>query len=396
MVWMRQWDDGVEVTPDGLTDREQMLFSGWHDTGRASGAAGETGYITETELSLLDVAGRLETLPGFPQIVEREASPTSWAQMANAAIDRYLHYLLHWHSTALELADYAQSGLDSTYPFPVLGSDGASIYRQVDQRAQAIAHRLTCNSYGQLAVNPDPQLLDHPSDTPVINTPITRTATSQATLIISDINQISFTHTRNPRVHWNWGEAIVATATDAADLGELGTVFSRAPGEAPGQGLGEQTSGEQLVIDQDEVNAREGHRYAVRMNPDNSTFQITPAQPYPAQVEPADMTWITVTIDSDLAAERGLVFTAERFLPQEMSYNYGAHGVVRSGYVAEREILGELAETFIPPATFGGSGIPPGNVEFPRTIFTPIAPDPLMPAGGNIMALVQGGIGGRY
>lgn len=396
MVWMRQWDDGAEVTPAGLSGREQMLFSGWHDTDRASGAAGERGYITETELSLLDVAGRLEKLPGFPQIVEREASPTSWAQMANAAIDRYLHYILHWHSSALELADYAQSGLDATYPFPVLGSDGASLYRQVDQRAQAISHRFTCNSYGQLAVNPDPMLIDHPSDTPVVYTPITRAATSQLSLVIGGISQLQFTHTRSPRVHWNWGAAIVATATDAADLNELGTVFCLAPGQAPGQGLGEATSGEQLVTDKDELNAREGHRYLARMNADNGAFQITPALPYPGQIEPADMTWITVTIDSDLAAERGLVFTSERFLPQEVSYNYGRHGVVRSVIVAEREILGELAATYIPPAFFGGSGIPPGQGDFPRSVFTPASPDPLMPPGINNMAVFQQGLGGRY
>ena len=386
MVWQHVYQNGVKITPPGLTNREQMVFIGWHDTDSADGEARSTGYITSTEIECIDVAGRLAQLPGFTQLIERDAVPATWGQMAGANLDLYLHYLLHWHSTALNLADFTWSGLGSTYPFSVLGSDGGSLYDQVDKRAQAIACRFTCNSYGQLQVKRDPQLVDSGS----------RTATSQATLTGASLRRVSFTHNRTPRVHWNWGDAIVAGTTDADAVTNIGTVFCRAPGRAPGQGVGEVNSGEQLVVDQDELNSREGHRYAVRLNAFEGAFKFDLANPLPARIEPADMTWITATIDSSIAAERGLVYTATRFLPQEVRFAYDSqHGVQRMSVTAEKEVVGQAAKTYRPPGSnsYAGTTIPTNA--YPTTDFTPHAGQfPGWNGAANTIALFGQGANG--
>lgn len=335
----------------GVDPRAHMRFIGWHQTDDATIAASRSATLRDVRLNLVDVAGRLATLPGFPQVVERNDTPTTWMEMATPNLDKYLHYLLHWHSTALDLADWTWTGTGATYAFAALQSDGQSLWAQLEQRARAYTpdRHITCNKLGQLAIYPDP----------IVAESAYRTALQvQATLDASDWSDIRYTHQRPPRVHWLWGEAIVADATPAVDAdGEyvIDTVFCVAPGLAPGQGEMEETAGERLAVDQAALNSVMGHAYA-RKNAPQGYFNITlpestNASPPWRFIEPAKLDWVQLTIEAAYAAQRGLSFTAARGLVREMTirYDYTRTGLIRTTELTwERETSGAPAVTYVP------------------------------------------------
>lgn len=329
MLWKDQ--------PASPTDRSHMLFIGWHYEDRQQAEAMPTGIVRDVELTCIDVARKLDTLPGFPQIIERKDNPTNWQEMFNPNLDLYLHHLLHWHSTALEVADFTWTGTGDQFRFVVLGSDGQSLYDQVDQRARAFVtdRRFVCNRLGQLSIKADPMLL------------IIRDNTAQASLQPKDLSSYSFTKQPNPRVHWLRGEAIKA---DTAPQ-DIKTFFCIAPGDAPGQGEGEQDSGEQLARGQEDLNWQTGHRYA-RLNAPETEWTFKLAGDNDFGIDPALMQWVNISLPADIAAQRGLSFTEARFLPLELNITYNTErtGITREiELIAEREVVGTMATTVIMP-----------------------------------------------
>jgi hypothetical protein len=340
--------DGEPVTNG---DRTHMLFIGWHQEDPADLNATKTGYLRDTRMRCVDVAGRLQVLPAFPQSIETAAVPDKWTEMVAPNMDKYLHYLLYWHSTALELADWSWSGTEGYYPFVVLGSDGDSLFGQVNRRAQALVpdHLLTCDTIGRLRTLPDP-MLQATGD---------RTATVQVTLDEGDWSTIRYTHQRPPRVHWLRSNAILASTAEPIEA-----LFSIAPGNGPSQGESAQTEGEHLAASQDDLNDAEGHRYA-RINAPEGKFSIGLVAGDDLDIEPADMTWVQLTIGATYAAQRGLTFTNARGLVHDISirYSYSRTGLIREVDLTwEREVTGHAAE--IDPQHISDA-LPPPDFEPP-------------------------------
>lgn len=346
----------------GVTDRKQMLFAGWIYEEENEGRATERGFVSRSRVTCYDAAQWLAVLPGFPTVVAREASPTQWEHMKEATIGRYVHRILHAYSNILTRACFEWSGLTNAgLPFPTLGSDGMSLYEQADQRAQAVGGKLTCDKHGRLALKPDAQLEDTGTRTTTVIVPIEE----------RDWRLYRYRFTRPPRVHWNWGEAIGAAAIDAADIGEVTTFFCVAPGEAPGQGLGNQTSGQQLVDSQTQLNTREGHRYATRMNNQYGYIEVT-LRGGDAGIEPALMEWVQFEVTSATAGPRGRTFSTatDRFLPIELNYDYDAEGGVRVCRVTiEKEVQGTAAVTYYPPQDYY-PGLPFPTNPYPDPVIT--------------------------
>lgn len=190
------WQD----EPSSAADRSHMKFIGWHHTDSASLQFERTGYLRDTTLECLDVAGKLDALPGLPQIITHAETPANWQEMYRPGTYLFMDYLLRWHSTALEVADYLAPDFDADYAFITLSSDAATIYQQADKIAHAIVpdHILTCNQQGQLKMRPDP----------ILQTPFLRTSTVQATLA-GHIAEMRLSHMRSPRVGWIRGSAVV-------------------------------------------------------------------------------------------------------------------------------------------------------------------------------------------
>lgn len=360
--------------PASAADRTNLLFWGWIHTDPARIDAQRTGTLKDITLQCLDVAGKLDTLPGFPLIIQRATTPASWAEMANTNIDRFLHYLLYWHSTATEVTDWTNSGTGNTYPFLILGSEGDSLFDQVNRKCQSMIpdYKFTCNTLGQLMVKVDPMLQDTGS----------RTATIQVTLTGADYSDIRYTHQRPPRVHWLRASAIIASTTVVTPA------FCVAPGEAPGQGGSEQTHGEQLAVSQTTLNATTGHRYA-RVNARQNLFNITLAQGSDLGIEPANMTWVRLTITAAIAAQRGLTLTTERGLVQEINirYSHERTGLVRTADLTwERETSGTPAVTVTPAAA---DPVDDGDTWTPPPAAAPTVPEPIPETGVEIVAAIS-------
>ncbi|MCC6454211.1 MAG: hypothetical protein IT328_04660, partial [Caldilineaceae bacterium] len=305
--------------------RLQMIFTGWHQSDKVTARSTETALLRDTTLECVDVMGRLDALPSFSQSIEvpLEGETVTWYHMPAATVDKYIHYLLQWHSTALDLADYFPSGTGSDYPFVIFQSnEGQNLYQQVNWRARSIVpdHVFTCNRLGQLQVIVDPMLQDVAD----------RTTTIQGSFLEQHWSDLEFTYTRPPRVSRLLGSALVTQSAwilvdDVKTLED--PVFSVAPGSAPSQGTREVTQGEQLAQSQAALNAVTGHRYA-RLNARHGPIRLSPASGDDQNIEPADMTWVYLYFSDDTAPQRGLSFDSSlptgalRALPLEVDITW--------------------------------------------------------------------------
>jgi hypothetical protein len=358
------WDEAL----DG-SGRYQMEFIGWHQTDPTEISAQREGVLRDTTLTCLDVAGKLDTLPGLPQILNTDAvreelydlDEMTWEFMPNPNWNKWLHYLLHWHSTALSLADWKWAPEGDTYPFIVREAQGATLYSMVDAQCQNLVpdHYLTCNSMGQMRVLPDPTIV--PEDD--------RTTYNQVDIDESIWKDIRFTYKRFKELYWLWSSA-VGTQSEPVYLPSTGlggkpkldftTYFCVAPGEAPGQGAQQRTVGNKLARSQAELNECEGNRYG-KINARHDHLRVTFATGYDYSIEPADMAWVTLKIPAQYAPQRGMRFTEARGLVHELSYrySYSAGGVaVEVEMEWEREVFPSEAVTVIPPVTTPASTNP--------------------------------------
>jgi len=340
MYWEDEYYGDTQESLYGPTGRKHMRFVGWIATEPTRIEPSESGTLPYVDLVCKDVAGWLAQLPGFSQLVQRDASPSNFDQLIGLNIDRYVWYLLYWHSTALDIAPFTWAGGGETYAVPTLGSNGASLYEQANLIAGAADCVLTCDSFGRLAMKADPNR--QPTGD--------RTSTVMQALDADDFSALDYTEQRPSTHHWLWLGGIEVDTTDADSLsgGEVVTYFCRAPGETPGQGLTFVQKSEMVVADQDDLNERAGHQYA-RLNADQSRFTLQLVHSNDGGIEPAYMQWVTLTLTSDYAAQRGLTFDTERFLPFEVSIVYDPDaGTKEVTVVMEREVTGAEAVTYIP------------------------------------------------
>ncbi len=332
MVWA-----GSASSP---TDRSNVLLIGWHDTDPATIKAQRTGLLRDVTLSIIDVAGRLDRLPAFSQVLEHHSPVRTdpkyqWTDFANPNLDLFVHYILQWQSTGLDLADFQWSGTGSTYKAFVIGIDATSLYDGANKRCQAFIpdRMLTCNRRGQLAMPVDP-MLQNTAD---------RTAIVHVALYPQDYSSIQYTNKYFPTVHWINGWADLAINTAVTPL------RCKAPGSAPGQGIEEQDCNYQIAVSQTALNDRTGHHYA-RLNKPIPELRITLAYGDDRDIEPADLTWVNLYLTSAVAAQRGLTFDNARGLVKELSirYDYQRTGYLRTvDLVWEPESVGYTASTVV-------------------------------------------------
>ena len=325
--------------PSANDSHANILFFGWHALDPVRIRSTATATLGDTTLECLDVAGRLDLLPGFPTSCRIANTPDKWEEMVTPDLDKFVHQILQWYSTALDVADFFNSGTGQTYNFSIHGTEGASLWDTVARKYKAMGpdHILTCNTLGQIKCFVDPMLQDTGD----------RTSTIQATISEADWLNLAFTHRRSPTVHWLWGQAVLSN--DDAD--DIPLAFSVAPGNTPGQGDKSIEHEGLLCPTAPILYATTGHRYA-RVNAPETTFAVSFAQGDDQAIEPADMTWVKLTITAAHAAQRGLAFSEERGLPLELRIKYaqGRTGLVRTvTMVWERETSGSAAEHWVPP-----------------------------------------------
>jgi hypothetical protein len=328
MYWEEEYFGNTQTSLAGPSGREHMRFIGYLQKERTQ----INTLNTTTEITCVDVAQRLRTVPSFPWIIANADDPVGWSEMDGLNIDRYMHFLLNWMTTALEIAPFTWSGLGSTYVAMALDSNQGSPWDQVAELAEAICHKFTCDSMGQLKIVPDPMLQ------PVAD----RTAVEIVTLTPDDYVDLQYEYNREPQVGWLDSAAVKARQDKAK------AIIVQAPGKIPGQGPEQMTVNHRLVATGAEFRAQEGHRYA-RENSRYSLFTLRLLHPGYAGIEPANMEWIRVQIN-DFEGVRGRTINA-RFLVHEVDYSYNHQtGQVECRLTLEIETTnGVLADVYIEP-----------------------------------------------
>lgn len=349
MIW--------EQEPITTVDRDHMVIIGWLDEENADIGAQRYGLKKGTSITVGDMGWWLSQLPGFPQsltddtIRNTELVPEmTWNYMIAPNMLKYLHYLLYWNTTALELCDLLIDddvlAVVDDYVFVMLGSDGSNIWDQVDRRVRAMIPDkcLTCDRKGRLLIVYDPMLQNEED----------RTDEVMADISESNWSDIQFVRRRHPRSHWLRSGAVLAGTTQP-----IGTVFAIAPGNTPGQGVAESKTNERLALSQQDLNDCEGHRYA-RENSEYTSVEIDLVQddadatsfvPW-RTIEPASKKWVTITMSAATAAQRGITWTERRALVHEVRINYSRnkYGIKRKlSLECELEVFGEAAETEVQP-----------------------------------------------
>lgn len=343
MVW-----DGP---PTDAPVRDNIVFIGWLQTDSSEARGTRTGLLRDTVLHCVDVAGRLKTLPGFSQTVTipEGASVVNWSEMVAPTMDKYMHYILHWHSTAIALADFFLSNTGDDYPFVLFSSEGENLWAQVQNEAKAIVpgHIMSCNRRGQIAVNVEP-LLQDPAD---------RIGGTLAIFDEADTESIQYDYTRVPDVCWVRGHALL-TATDYTLIDSvemLLTVECIAPGTAPGQGVSELELPEGLAQTQEALNSAIGHHYA-RINSRFGLVRVVgTGDEDPVELDPANPGWIALTVTAATATQRGLTFTLLRTRCKEINFRYDH---TRTGTVRRTEFLLEVETVGRPALTVYPEGAP--------------------------------------
>lgn len=358
------WDE-----PSGPSDRSHIKFVGWLNSEHYNVSFAKTGLVKGTSLSAIDIAGWLRQLPGFAQALYRteeldeDDNPISpWSYMPSLSMDKALFYILHWHSTALIVADFIMPDL-SDYDALRLDSGASNLFDQVNSLAMKLVpdHYLTCNTKGQLQVKRDWRL-DDLSDRPDPNVVMSE----------DDWNNLEVEYNRHPKYHVLRSGAILAATAftdedDDGDADDIPLVFSIAPGDAAsfGQGMGEQVENEGLALSQDDLNRCEGHRWAMINSRFGDFTFIDPSRQLIWSMEPAEFNRIEMTIPAAYAAYRGLPFTAFDGLIQTIAVRYQTSrtGVAISATVTiNKEESGYPAVTYIPEDTEDVGYTPPDSL----------------------------------
>lgn len=374
VVW---WEDGrVDAA-----DRTNMKFIGWEMAGSMNIKADEYHLYRGLIMECADVGGRLGTLPGFPQTIEKidpDLDPPleDWSQMTAPTLDKYIHHLLLWHSTALGLADFFPSGTGDEYSFTIFQSDGSNLYDQVDRKAHNFCpdYEFNCNSLGQLSVVPDLLLL------PVADRP----ATVQWTYLEQRWNDLRVDYQRAPKVHTTRGSALL-TATDWIIVGgekTVATAFSVAPGTTPSQGTIEVVKGEQLAVSQAALNDCTGQRHA-RANARNGKIRISVASGGDPGIDPALPAWVVLQVTVATAAQRGWAFESTRCKLHEIDLKYRSD---ERGLLVDATVVLEVETSGRPGLTeIREDALPVGVDPVPDPGFVP--PDYGLVEGQQLVAL---------
>lgn len=358
--------------PSSASDRSHMKFIGWHQSDDVSVRPGKNGLVRETILECVDVVGRLETLPAFPQAIQREDEDDvneQWALMPDATISRVLHYLIFWHSTALGVADFFLPADGNNYPSMRLDTtpSTSTLYNQIDERARTLTpdHIFVCNEQGQMSFLEDWMVVDV-GDRPTVAHILTE----------DEYGDLSMPYARAPRVHVLNSSAVIAS-TDWVMLGAVKTLplaFSKAPGEAFGQGTREEVVAEGLTQSQTQLNMVTGHRYA-RLNARFGPVRVRLLDLTDIwEFVPALMQRIQFNIAATYAAQRGLPFTTTQAMAKELNIRYQTN---KQGLAIEAEATLEL-ETSGPPAV---THVPETQGD-PADYETPPIPPPTQPPPG--------------
>lgn len=321
----------------GATATIVQRFAGWLDVESSFSQASVTHTDKGTTITAVDVAGKLAQIKALPAVFENEAAQGSWLHMVGCNPERMMHRQLAFETSALSLCDWSLTGLSGSAAYPVMAysTTGGTMYGVCDGLAKAFGRRLTCDSQGRLWLKVDPMRQDSGDRTATVQRAVTEAAWKSLKWQSRARSAVGALKAQNAVISSGYASALTGSG-----LSLFPDVYSIAPGEVAGQGVGESVGERGIVQSQTESNARLGHDYQ-RATADGS-YTVDLAHGVDADIEPADMTWVTISATEGNAGYRGPTLATARGLPLTVEISLNAEtGVSTQSLTWEKETVGQ-------------------------------------------------------
>jgi len=311
---------------NGYTGREHVKFVGWATSDNVS-IDPET---SDVKVSASGPIGILRTLPGFSQSVQNATSATAWNHIKSLTLFRAIWYMLHWHTTLLDICDLERPSWHASYPYHEFDVDQNDPHTAVDTLTGFVTGKLTCDGQGIFYLRKSPTAM---SDSDRNN------LTTVVSLVAQDWEHIEIEERHRKQDYWLRASGLLASSTASPT-----PFMSIAPSTLPNHdGQQEDTFDRQLVEGQSDLNIRSGHVYAER-NTDRPrhTIKIIGGG---FVADPAWREWIKLTLDEE-TNKRQIAYSSDRFVLTDVSVNFDDDtGSVEEDWTLTEETAGVPATT---------------------------------------------------
>jgi hypothetical protein len=314
---------GTAGSLNGFSGREQIKFVGW-----ISESGIEIKPLTnDLTIKCLGPLGVLNSQATYGGGVSNDASPANWQELADLTLFRFIHYVLHWHSTMLDVCDLELPSWASATPYYRIGVPEGLMGDTVNELGSHYNALFTCDHQGRFFLRRD-WIMMTDADRAGVTTTLALTAHDWELVSITEHNIDSAFAVR--------GSGVLASATEVVPY------LSVAPGKTPGQGGTNEQLNNQLVTGQVDLNVRTGRQYG-RKNAryDRLTFNVWPGGMV------ADPAWgerIQFTLNED-TNKRGIEFSSDNFMLHELQVTHDhTAGVAPERWVMEIQTNGVPGE----------------------------------------------------
>ena len=367
---------GVAGAIGKLAGYENIINTGWID-GKTINVNQVEGYA---EFEVKDAAFWLSEVRALSfSVYDTSSVPVSFQEIASLTIDKALHNLLFWRSTALQVMDCFYTG--DTKRVKELTSPSDNLLAQISDVAMTkIFARPIVNSLGQLFVEVDPNMLSTSDQNSIIE-PLAITKADY-----QDGFEINISNPETSLIDVS-GVSVWNGSYDAA-------LYSKAPGNTP-SAFGSGASSENLLFaNQEDCNRIAGLLYAVQNNKYETLDLQLAGQNKFIDIAPNQFVRFTIAAaDNPL----GVALSNVRAMPRSLEYSITAGGALSISASFEFLI------NDVQPVYDGVTYIPPETVEedlndnyadtemdfpsFPKSslgnYFPPLIPPPVVIPGCN-------------
>lgn len=325
----REVYNGVTGSVGKMAGFENVLACGWID-GESIVYDRESGEVNFTVRGAGFWLSKLRTYP--LELQDTSTTATGWKEIEEMTVDKALAHILYWRSTAALVMDCFFTG--DTTRIKIFAEPGGALKDQLDAIANKIFAKPLVNSYGQLFVEVDAQIIAD--------------AARDALPVVMDITKPDWISPLEV-------ERVTTPKTAMVELGAVsdydGTtsapIYSRAPGLS-GKAHGQINSySNYVIVDQDECNRIAGCLLAVENNEyeplemnlsaNNRLLDIAPRMYCTVSIAEADTT-------------RGIVISGARLIPRKVELEWDKESFSLATVVTfEFEAIGVDGVEYNPP-----------------------------------------------
>ena len=300
-LYAKDYYAGVEGSIGKLAGYENVIATGFID-GESIEQNSETGTVSFTVHSAAYWMGRIRTFP--LELMDTSAPETGWNTLLSMTVDYALSRLIYWTSTAPLVMDIFLTG--DLQRVKVLSQSGPTLIDQIRAIAQTVFAVPLVNSYGQMFIQVDPQILD---------------STDRAGLtVVMDITSADYAAPLNILIRDHEVTSIVELdalmnydgATDVP-------LYARAPGYMPMTFGDISTHSNYVIEDQAECTRIAGCLLAIENNFYEPLELSMPANIRLFDIAPSMYATITTSAASN---PRGRALTAKSLIPRRIDYAF--------------------------------------------------------------------------